>query len=70
MPGQHKEPTITFRPSAWEKAIIDQRIALSGMRKKDFLVRSCIYSNIVVVGKKENIQRIVDALQEMQMVMK
>lgn len=52
MPGQHKEPTITFRPSAWEKAIIDQRIALSGMRKKDFLVRSCIYSNIVVVGKK------------------
>lgn len=30
----------------------------------------CIYSNIVEVGKKENIQRIVDALQEMQMVMK
>ena len=70
MPGQHKEPTITFRPSVWEKAIIDQRITLSGMRKKDFIVRSCIYSNIVVVGKRENIQRIVDALQEMQMVMK
>lgn len=70
MPGQHKEPTITFRPSVWEKAIIDQRITLSGMRKKDFIVRSCIYSNIVVVGKKENIQRIADALWEMQMVMK
>ena len=70
MPGQHKEPTITFRPSVWEKAIIDQRITLSGMHKKDFIVRSCIYSNIVVVGKRENIQRIVDALQEMQMVMK
>ncbi len=70
MPGKHKEPTITFRPSAWEKAIIEQRVTLSGMRKKDFIVRSCIYSNIVVVGKKENVQRIVDALQEMQIVMK
>lgn len=70
MPGKHKEPTIAFRPSAWERAIIEQRAALSGMHKKDFIVRSCVYSNIVVVGKKENIQHIVDALQEMQMVMK
>ena len=29
-----------------------------------------MYSNIVVVGKKENIQRIVESLQEMQMVMR
>ena len=70
MPGKHKEPTIAFRPSAWERAIIEQRAALSGMYKKDFISRSCVYSNIVVVGKKENIQRIVDALQEMQVVMK
>ena len=40
------------------------------MHKKDFIARSCVYSNIIVVGKKENIQHIVDALQEMQMVMK
>lgn len=70
MPGKHKEPTIAFRPSAWTRAIIEQRAALSGIYKKDFITRSCVYSNIVVVGKKENIQRIVDALQEMQMVMK
>lgn len=70
MPGKHKEPTIAFRPSAWERAIIEQRASLSGMHKKDFITRSCIYSNIVVVGKRENVQRIVDALQEMQMVMK
>lgn len=70
MPGKHKEPTIAFRPSAWERAIIEQRAALSGMHKKDFIARSCVYSNIIVVGKKENIQHIVDALQEMQMVMK
>ena len=29
-----------------------------------------IYSNIVVVGKLENIKRIVDSLQEMQYVMR
>ena len=70
MPGKHKEPTIAFRPSAWARAIIEQRAALSGIYKKDFITRSCVYSNVVVVGKKENIQRIVDSLQEMQMVMK
>ena len=70
MPGKHKNETIAFRPSPWAKAIIEQRAALSGMYKKDFLTRSCVYSNIVVVGTKENIQRIVDSLQEMQDVMK
>ena len=70
MGREHKEPTISFRPSAWERAIIEQRATLSGMYKKDFIARSCVYSNIVVVGKKENIQRIVNALQEMQIVMK
>lgn len=70
MPGKHKDSTIAFRPSAWAKALIEQRAGLSGMYKKDFITRSCVYSNIVVVGKKENIQRIVDSLQEMQTVMK
>ena len=70
MPGKHTEPTIAFRPSAWARALIEQRAELSGIYKKDFITRSCVYSNIVVVGKKENIQRIVNGLQEMQMVMR
>ena len=70
MPGKHKNLTIAFRTTEWEKAIIEQRVALSGMYKKDFITRSCAYSNIVVVGKRENVQRIVDALQEMQIVMR
>lgn len=69
MPGQHKEATIAFRPSAWQKAIIDERAKTSGMSKKDFIARSCIYANIVVVGKK-NIQRIIDEVQEMQITLK
>lgn len=70
MPGKHKNSTIAFRPSEWARAVIDQRAELSGIYKKDFITRSCVYSNIVMVGKKENIQRIVDSLQEMQIVMK
>ena len=67
MPGKHKDATIAFRPSAWARAIIEQRASLCGIYKKDFITRCCVYANIVVVGKKENIQ---DSLQEMQGVMK
>ena len=70
MSKKRRDSTITFRPNFWERSIIDQRVELSGLRKKDFIIRSCIYSNIVVVGNRENIQRIVGALQEMQLVMK
>ena len=70
MPGKHKDRTISFRTSKWARALIEQRVVLSGVHKKDFITRSCVYSKIVVVGMKENIQRIVDALQEMQIVMK
>ena len=70
MPSHHKgHPTIAFRPREWARALIDQRAALSGLYKKDFITRSCVYSNIVVVGKEENIQRIVDAVQELRTVM-
>lgn len=40
------------------------------MNKKDFITRACIYANVCVVGKKENVQLIVNAVQEMQMVMR
>ena len=70
MPSHHKgHPTIAFRPSEWARALIDERASLSGLYKKDFITRSCVYSNIVIVGKEENIQRIVDAVQELRTVM-
>lgn len=70
MPSKHNgHPTISFRPSEWARKFIEQRAELSGMYKKDFITRSCIYSNIVVVGKKENIQHIVDEVREMQNVL-
>lgn len=69
MPGKHKNPTISFRPTEYERIQIETRIAMSGMQKRQYITKACIYSNIVVVGKKENIQRIVDAAEEMQQTM-
>lgn len=70
MPGKHNNPTISFRPSSWERALIEERADASGMYKKEFITRSCIYSNIVVVGKREYVQHIVDELRETQIVIK
>jgi len=69
MPGKHKNNTISFRPSEWEKIMIEEKASVSGMTKKEFIARSCIYSNICVVGDKRNVKKIVEAVQEMQYTM-
>ncbi len=66
MPGKHKYPTISFRPNTWERAVIEQRAALSGMHKKDFITQSCMYAEITVEGHQENVQRIIDAIHDMR----
>lgn len=70
MPGKHKESTIAFRPSSWQRALIEERATMSGLPKKDFITRSCIYANIIVVGKKEVVQTIIDELQETQITLR
>lgn len=55
MSNQHKNPTISFRITDAERKQIEARILASGMMKKDYFVRSCIYNRICVVGKKETI---------------
>jgi len=65
MPHIHKYNTISFRASEYEHKEIDIRVAASGMAKQDYIVRSCIYNRICVVGKKENIQPLVDELKSM-----
>ena len=66
MSGTHKYPTISFRISPREREEIEAKIFASGMKKKDYFVRSCIYNRVCVVGKKETVYRIVEKLQEMQ----
>ena len=66
MSGVHKHQTISFRVSDREREMIEAKILASGMQKKDYFVRSCIYNRICVVGKKEVIYQLVEEMQNMQ----
>ena len=59
MSNQHKNPTISFKITDAERKQIKARILASGMMKKNYFVRSCIYNRICVVGKKETIYPLV-----------
>ena len=62
MSNKHKNPTISFRITDAERKQIEARILASGMMKKDYFVRSCIYNRICVVGKKETIYPLVQTI--------
>ena len=66
MSGVHKNPTISFRISDYERREIEAKIKASGMLKKDYFIRSCIYNRVCVVGKKETVYVLVQELQNMQ----
>ena len=62
MSSKHKNPTISFRVTDAERQQIEARILASGMMKKDYFIRSCIYNRICVVGKKETISPLVQTV--------
>ena len=62
MSNRHKNPTISFRITDAERKQIEARILASGMMKKDYFIRSCIYNRICVVGKKETIYPLVQTV--------
>lgn len=66
MSGVHKYPTISFRVSPSERHEIEAKILVSGMQKKDYFIRSCIYNRVCVVGKKETVYRIVEELKKLE----
>ena len=66
MSGVHKYPTISFRISPREREEIEAKILASGMSKKDYFVRSCIYNRVCVVGREELIYQLVEELKIMQ----
>ena len=42
---------VNFRVSQKEKELIDRRIELSGLKKSDYFIESCLYQKILVKGK-------------------
>lgn len=67
--GKHNTTTISFRVNSYEKASIEERVKASGMKKQDYIVRSCIYNHVCVVGKKENIEILRSEMREMNLVL-
>ena len=55
--------------NSYEKATIEERVKVSGMKKQDYIVRSCIYNHVCVVGKKETIEIIRSEMKEMSLVL-
>ena len=55
MSNVHKNQTISFRPSPYARKEIEARIKASGLSKKIFYTRSCLYDRICVVRKKETV---------------
>ena len=64
MSSKHKNKTISFRITEAERKQNEARIIASGMMKKDYFIRSCIYNYncICVVGKKETIYPLVQTV--------
>ena len=62
MSNKHKNPTISFRITDAERKQIEARILASGLMKKVYFVRSCIYNRICVVGRKETIYPLVQTV--------
>ena len=62
MSNRHKNKTISFRITEAERQQIEARILASGLMKKDYFIRSCIYNRICVVGKKETIYPLVQTV--------
>lgn len=50
--GKHNTTTISFRVNSYEKATIEERVKVSGMKKQDYIVRSCMLRRQVYFCRK------------------
>lgn len=67
---RERNKTITFRLSEHEKRFLEAKIEASNVKKTEYYARACLYNRIVVVGKREHIDRLIDELQEMELHLK
>jgi len=56
--------TIAFRMSDGERHELENRIALSGLQKQDYLIRSVLHQKIVVIGNQIQFEKLNTQLDE------
>ena len=57
---------MNFRVSETERALIEKRIALSGMTKAEFFIQSCLYQAILVRGNIRTFDKIRERLSTIE----
>jgi len=61
---------VNFRVSPKEKALIDARFEVSGMKREEFLRQSCLYQKILVKGNIRSFDRIRSAIEDIANTLK
>ncbi|MCQ4795845.1 hypothetical protein NE604_09400 [Anaerofustis stercorihominis] len=62
--------TIAFRMSDEEKRLFEDRVAMSGLLKQDFIIQSLLFSDVQFLGSNIAIKKIEDRLNEIEMNIK
>ena len=57
---------MNFRVSETERALIEKRIALSGMTKAEFFIQSCLYQAILVRGNIRTFDKVKERLSAIE----
>ena len=62
--------TIAFRMSDEEKRLFEDRVAMSGLLKQDFIIQSLLFSDVQFLGSNIAIKKIEERINEIEMNIK
>ena len=62
--------TIAFRMSDEEKRLFEDRVAMSGLLKQNFIIQSLLFSDVQFLGSNIAIKKIEERLNEIEMNIK
>lgn len=68
--NRKRSNTIAFRMSNEEKRLFEDRVAMSGLLKQDYIIQALLFSNIQFLGSNIAIKKIEERLNEIEMNIK
>lgn len=68
--NRKRSNNIAFRMSNEEKRLFEDRVAMSGLLKQDYIIQALLFSNIQFFGSNIAIKKIEERLNEIEMNIK
>lgn len=68
--NRKRSNNIAFRMSNEEKRLFEDRVAMSGILKQDYIIQALLFSNIQFFGSNIAIKKIEERLNEIEMNIK